>query len=314
MFRTAALVLVASCSLPPPPPALFVTPQQAPAPIEVCWLETGGRDTLGGFGTAGLTQASTWQVTTSALLVRHPKGDVLIDTGMSENVEHDASELVGWSRFVFNHTAGSNEPSRRLDEQLADLKAQPIGIVLSHAHADHAGGLGEVPQAPIWVAKEELDLARTNLEHGPTVIPRHARAILERGIAIPFTNKRWAIYPQHWDVFGDGSLVIVPTKGHTPGSVSTFINLGTTRLFHVGDLINLQESISRAVPKSLAMRTFTDDDVEATNLEVAKLVELQRVDPSLWILPAHDRQAWEAVFGPMPRGALHPVCVSSSTL
>src|SRR5687767_16037900 len=54
---------------------------------------------------------------------------------------------------------------------------------------------------------------------------------------------------------------------------------------------------SRAVPKSALMRGFTDEDAIATDKQVARLVELHQQDPEWWILPAHDRDAYEAFFG-----------------
>ncbi len=85
-----------------------------------------------------------------------------------------------------------------------------------------------------------------------------------------------------------------------------------TRLMHVGDLINLRESIDREVPKSKIMRSLTDEGADATDLEVAKLVQLHAADPKVFILPAHDRDAYEQFFGAMAIGAA-PRCVSAES-
>jgi hypothetical protein len=45
------------------------------------------------------------------------------------------------------------------------------------------------------------------------------------------------------------------------------------------------------------MRVLTDEDDEATQRQVAKLVQLHRADPELVILPAHDRAAFVSFFG-----------------
>lgn len=307
MNRTL-LLLCSACSLPYVAPRPFTQPPAPAVPIEVCWLETGGTEVGGGFGAAGNARAGTWHVTTSAVLVRHPKGDVLIDTGLSPTPEEDAKELSGWGRFVFGQTAGQNRARGSLPELLKAAGAGPLaGVVLSHAHADHAGGLSLVPAAPVWLAKEEAEFARGKTD---AVLPAHARAIGERAVPIPFAAKGYAGYAQSWDVFGDGTLVVVPTFGHTPGSVATFVNLGPRRLVHVGDLINLQESVEREAPKSWIMSALTDEDRAATEREVARLVRLQKQDPALWILPAHDRAAYEAFFGELPVDAREPRCVT----
>jgi hypothetical protein len=56
------------------------------------------------------------------------------------------------------------------------------------------------------------------------------------------------------------------------------------------------------------MRLLTDEDVSATSQAVARLVELQKADPKLTILPAHDRPVWVALMGD-DDGTGRPPCV-----
>lgn len=308
------LTLVAACGLPAAPEHATARPPPTRQAVELCWLETAGTTALGGFGAAGWARASTWEATTSALLVRHPLGTVLIDAGLALDPERDASELSAWGRFIFHQTAARNVPRADLrtlltKDDLAHLK----GIVLSHAHADHGGGVPLVPGVPVWVAPEEARFVRDGLAHGSNaVMPATARELTRRMVEISFASKPYENFDRSWDVFGDGTIVVVPTPGHTPGSVATFVSLGSRRLVHVGDLINLQESIERRVPKSLPMRQLTDEDVSATNREVSRLVQLHEAEPSLTILPAHDRAAYVRFFGDLPKGSTQPRCVRTT--
>jgi glyoxylase-like metal-dependent hydrolase (beta-lactamase superfamily II) len=156
-----------------------------------------------------------------------------------------------------------------------------------------------LPDVPVWLAAEEKQLIETELEHPIGVaLPAHARALKGRMVPIPFAAEPYANYEARFDVFGDGTVVVVPTFGHTPGSVATFVNVSPAQRFvHVGDLINLRESIERNVGKSWLMRRFTDEDSARTQAEVAKLVQLHARDPELIILPAHDRRAFVELFG-----------------
>jgi glyoxylase-like metal-dependent hydrolase (beta-lactamase superfamily II) len=294
------LLFTACASLPLAEPHAYVSPPPPGAPIQVCWVDTGGVSVPGRYGAGGSTVTDTWEVTSAAFVIRHPKGDLVLDTGISPHAQEEQRELSTWKRFIFSQTAGRNAPRRNLKEALTALGvAQPKALLLSHVHADHAGGVALLPDVPVWLAAEEKQLIEEELEHPHGVaLPAQARAMKGRMVPIPFTAEPYANYDARFDVFGDGTVVVVPTFGHTPGSVATFVNVSPMlRFVHVGDLINLQESIARNVGKSWLMRKFTDEDDARTKAEVAKLVQLHAQDPELVILPAHDRAAMVKLFG-----------------
>lgn len=295
-----SLLFTACASLPQAEPHAFMSPPPPGAPIQVCWIDTGGVSVSGSYGAGGSTVADTWEVTSAALLIRHPQGDLVLDTGISPHAQEEKKELSAWKRFIFGRTAGRNEPRRNLKDALTALGVtQPKALLLSHVHADHAGGVASLPDVPVWVSAEEKQLVDSELEHPRGVaVPAQARAMKGRMVPIPFEAQPYANYDQRFDVFGDGSVVVVPTFGHTPGSVATFVNVSPTlRFVHVGDLINLRESVERNVGKSWLMRRLTDEDGARTEAEVAKLVQLHARDPELLILPAHDRPSFVQLFG-----------------
>lgn len=304
---TAAITLFAwPASLPSVPAHSFTPLPAATTPLTVCWIDTGGLDAPARYGVAGLAKTDAWHVTSAAILVRHPKGDVLIDAGLSPRAQEEANELGVWKRFVFSQTAGRNHLRRSLTESLRALGVTKLtAVILSHAHADHLGGLTALPaDVPLWLSAQE----KAFIESGNTVVmPAHARAAQGRMTALEFQKTAFANSDSRADLFGDGAIVVTPAFGHTPGSINTFVNAPGGRFVHVGDLINLRESLEREVPKSFPMRTLTDEDVSATSTQVARLIELQKADPKLTILPAHDKPAFEALFG--KDDALTPPCV-----
>ncbi len=313
---TASLLLLAGCAtLPPAPPHAFVSPTTAgaPPPLQLCWLETAGMSYSAGMASAGVSQGAEWDVTASALLIHHPKGALLIDTGSSPALLQEAEELGLFSRFFIRNAAGRMAPRGRLEQLLGKVGLRPDelwGIVLSHAHPDHAGGVARAPGVPVWVGPPEVGFIQAAARgEKNAVMPAQARALVGQVRAIPFAPAPYANYDESWDVFGDGTVVVVPTYGHTPGSVATFVSFGAQRLIHVGDLINVRESIDRNVPKSRLFGALTDEDGGRTRHEVAKLVQLRQQDPAVQFLPAHDRQAWEAIFGPMSKSAGEPRCL-----
>lgn len=260
-------------------------------------------ESSGGVGTAGRTRTRHLDGTISGLLVRHPEGAVLVDAGSSSAFDEEIASYRGLNRMFLRRGPGSARRVALPPEALAAV-GQPAeslrAVLLSHAHVDHAGGLRDLPnRVPVWLAADELRYVRERAD-GRTVgvIREHASRILENPVALDFPDGPYEGYARSHDVFGDGSMVIVPLSGHTPGSVGTFVNLSAERrLLHVGDAVLIREGYERLRHKGALMRSFTDEDTDGVAVSVAQLHALWRARPELTIAPAHDRTAWTAFFG-----------------
>jgi glyoxylase-like metal-dependent hydrolase (beta-lactamase superfamily II) len=96
-------------------------------------------------------------------------------------------------------------------------------------------------------------------------------------------------------------VVVVPLRGHTPGSVGIFVNLTPSRrFFYVGDAVDDERGFQERVGKSLVLRD-SDNDEALANLIVARLSALHDKLPELSIIPAHGRSAYKKFFtgGPL---------------
>lgn len=299
------LVLFAACATTAP--VAIVPLPKVETPLTICWIDTGGVVVPGHYGAGGAVKAESWKVTAPALLVRHPKGELLIDSGISPTAADEASSLGAWRRFVFSQTAGRNERRRSLPEALTALQASPKAIVLSHAHADHLGGASTLPTVPVWLAAEERDAVRANASF---VIPAQAKAVTDRLEPLRFEQGPVLHASRSADLFGDGSVVVLPSFGHTPGSVSVLLNSGGLQWLYVGDLVNLSESVESGRGKSWIMKSLTDEDSARTQAEVEAISEVSKRVPNLVVLPAHDGARFEQLFG-ADTGPLPP-CVSSA--
>jgi glyoxylase-like metal-dependent hydrolase (beta-lactamase superfamily II) len=300
-------VKMLTAELAPAPPHARVTPPLEALPqIQVCWLEFSRGDTWGQVGTAGLTRTRTWKNTASGVLVRHPKGDVLIDSGYSPNVREETKSRPFMARFFTAMALRGSQDFSSVAAPLQRTGATEEGLkwfIPSHMHQDHLGGMVELTKVPVLLPAEEMERIRARHPH---VVPEHAKAVEDRMTAMAFEPKPYETFDESFDVFGDGVIVVTKIPGHTPGSIATFVNLSPTkRLVHVGDTVNLTESIERRLPKSTFMQLFTDMDRRGAGAAVAKLTQLHELAPELHFLPAHDREAWEKFFG----GA--PGCVSA---
>jgi N-acyl homoserine lactone hydrolase len=298
-----ASLSLAACepTLPPASPHAFVASAPHPPPIQVCWVEYATNVQPASYGLAGSSEDVRWDVTFSGLLIRHPKGDVLIDSGRSSHFVEEIETASFLPRQLLRSVQGGGdvvasapEALRRVGEDPLQLKA----IVLSHIHGDHAGGIMDLPGTPVILAPEELAYASQEKNKGGfDVIRAHALAVEARAQPIQFTATPYENFDRSADLYGDGSIVFVPLGGHTPGSIGTFVNRSPeARYFHVGDAVNLLEAVKRRRGKSIILE-FTDHDGDQADAGVAKLTQLHAVDPSLVILPAHDREAWRGIFG-----------------
>jgi glyoxylase-like metal-dependent hydrolase (beta-lactamase superfamily II) len=147
-------------------------------------------------------------------LVVHPRGLLLFDTGLNDRlVGRPLYEniLEGYGQIKFNTLAG----------QLADIGVTPASIdylVLSHYHWDHVGNAGDFAGSTWLVYKGDHD----------QMFSREARAYPWFGQYAALEKSRTQILQGDRDVFGDGTVVVLATPGHTEGHCSLLVRLRNT--------------------------------------------------------------------------------------
>jgi glyoxylase-like metal-dependent hydrolase (beta-lactamase superfamily II) len=288
-------------SLPAAPPHARAVPTVNPLKgLAACWVETGS--TFTGYSFA---------MTAGSILVKHPAGDLLIDTGNSMHFDDEIAAYPFLLRLKLRNLAGQLNPEVPLPELMRLVggdSAKIRWVVLSHVHLDHTGGLMGLPRVPVLLTREELQFAfDPAVQAKGLVVPAHTQRFPPADApTLKFDPRPYETFDESADLYGDGSVVIVPLRGHTPGSVGIFVNLDPHhRLFYVGDSVDEARGFEDRVGKSLLLRDSDNDPARADQI-VAKLNQLHQMVPELAIIPAHGRSAYLKFF---PNGALS--CVTS---
>lgn len=217
-----------------------------------------------------------------AVLIEHHAATLLLDTSLGRQVDQQfESEMPWYDKPLLRY--GRVTPVR---DQLDRDGIQVDRILLTHSHWDHASGLADFPEVPVWAPYEEIEFSR--IAPPPAVLPsQFAHAI--RWMPFEYTNQPFMGFEQSLDLFGDGSLVLVPMVGHTPGSTGLFLTLDDgQRYFFTGDTSWRLEGFTGPREKFWISRNMVDNDRDATFKQLQRVHELMRKDPTLIVVPAHD--------------------------
>ena len=206
-------------------------------------------------------------------LIDHPKGRALFDTGMGERYRRDLETALPANKFGLQWFEGMDIATRL---RAIDVDPESIDwIVNSHLHIDHCGGNVHFPRATVIVQAREYEVARERPDHG----------LYE---AVDFdTGQPIRTIEGELDLFGDGSVRIVPTYGHTHGHQSVIVKLARGDVLLAGDCCYTERNLDTMVlPKATA-------DLEEGRLTFERLARARAAGTR--ILFGHDGRQWATI-------------------
>lgn len=223
----------------------------------------------------------------AAILVNHPKGSFLYDSGIGKAVKDQMSVFNFFEKQLFK--IENIKPARDQLETGGFDFSSLIAIIPSHMHWDHASGIEDFVGVPVWLQKNSHDEALHGKPPGFVLSQYDDKAIQWNFITLQNTN--YEGFSHSLDVFEDGSVILVDLSGHTHGQLGMFLNLPSgERYFFIGDTTwaKLGVTQNKPRPKFVHWMVGVDSDYELNNQVVEKIHNLSISKPNLVIVPAHD--------------------------
>ena len=177
-------------------------------------------------------------------LIKHGSEWLLWDTGVPEATLNDPH---GWStlpKLIVYHL------DKSLIEQLAEIGLKPgdIGrVAISHTHGDHIGNVGLFPNSTLVMQRAEYSWIHS--PDGPNANVNQLMALAREPLGTP---KNLQLIDGGTDVFGDGSVTLIATPGHTPGHQSLLVHLKNSGFIVLsGDVAHSEENFEKDIVPSL---------------------------------------------------------------
>ena len=194
--------------------------------------------------TPGENVGRSIEFSSTCWLIQRGNEWLLWDTGVPELALNDAK---GWStlpKLIVYHL------DKTLTDQLAAIRLKTTDVTyvaLSHTHGDHIGNVRLFPNSTVLMQRAEY--AWISSPDGPNDNVNQLKALARKLLGTP---KHLRLLEGDTDVFGDGSVTLVSTTGHTPGSQSLLVHLNNSGFIILsGDVVHLEENFKKNTVPSL---------------------------------------------------------------
>lgn len=259
-----------------------------PAGMSISALPTGTYDTPAALAYSGGSWGEVRHFSSTAILVRHPRGNLLIDVGFGRNLDQHMQLIPAMQRSAHHKLTPVVDRLTAASMNPRDIAA----IIPTHAHWDHISGIDDLRDVPVLETVPGRDWISSKAEG--TEVMNSFGAVNYR--QYDFDSGPYLGFPRSHDVWGDGAVVIVPAPGHTPDSVVVFVNLPSgNRYAFLGDLVWQLEGIEIPAEKPWMLRWLIGENNVEVHEDIARIRAAIKKFPQIHPIPAHDESAFRQI-------------------
>lgn len=232
-----------------------------------------------------------------AFLVEHPTaGVLLIDTGLHRSCAQPGGGNIGrTARFTDIRMNPGQSVSERLVERGIDPDSVGL-VVMTHLHNDHASACADFPNATFICDRDEWEAANAKRAWMAGYEETHFDIVVDWRLvdydAEPVES--FAGFSRTFDLFGDGSVRLVSTPGHSAGHQSVLLRLDRGEMLVIGDAAPTQAILDGDAEPLIAW------DGHHLVKSLKEIRAYRDLTPNALIVPGHDAEQWnrlEPVYG-----------------
>jgi len=224
-------------------------------------------------------------------VIKHPKGNVIFDTGNNDKVIADTGY---WGKL-----AQVFEPKMTKDDAM-DAQLAKIGlttkdikyVVVSHMHLDHGGNVGKFPNSTIVIQDDELHFAMFPDEPFAAGYIPDDISVLRSGVGVSTPNSIDMLrITGDLDLFGDGSLVIHRSPGHTKGTQMLTVRLPKTGpVILTSDAAYFRDNVEKNLVPNIALAYDATGIIKGYDW-IRRMIATENAS----YFTSHDPDAWKAL-------------------
>jgi N-acyl homoserine lactone hydrolase len=223
-------------------------------------------------------------------LLEHPGvGKILVDTGLHASVATDPKQNMGGLIGRFYSFDMQPEQAAAAQLRARGIEARDIGVVvMTHLHMDHASAISDFQEATYVLGEGEWAAFNGRRATFSGYIHKQAAHAVDYREVVYDTRlaSSYSTFGRSFDLFGDGSVRLVYTPGHSAGHQSLIVRLKDRELLIAGDAIYSVDTLDH----ERRGQFLQDEHNWRRSLREVKLY--RRENPDALIIPSHDHKVW----------------------